>query len=41
MPKSVDVILYLLAVSAGLAGAALIEIVPRYMLATALVYGNF
>jgi hypothetical protein len=41
MPKSVDAILYLLVVLIGLTGAALVEIVPRYLLATALVYGNF
>jgi hypothetical protein len=41
MPNKIDLALYGLVVALGLAGVALFEIVPRYMFATALVYGNF
>ena len=37
----IDVWLYLTALGLGLLGVALIEILPGYLLATDLVYGNF
>jgi hypothetical protein len=39
--KIADAALYALMLALGLTGALLIEIVPKYMLATNLVYGNF
>ena len=36
-----DFWLYLVALGLGLFGVALIEILPGYLLATDLVYGNF
>jgi hypothetical protein len=39
--KIADAALYALLLALGLTGAILIEIVPQYMLATNLVYGNF
>jgi hypothetical protein len=41
MPNNIDLALYVLVVALGLAGVVLFEIVPQYMFATALVYGNF
>jgi hypothetical protein len=41
MPNNIDIVLYVLVVALGLAGVVLLEIVPQYMFATALVYGNF
>jgi hypothetical protein len=41
MPNKIDLVLFALIVSLGLAGVVLFETVPQYMFATALVYRNF
>lgn len=41
MPKNGDLFLYCVLLALGVTGVVMIEIVPRYMLSTSLVYGGF